>query len=78
MFPRDSELFWRCSKAVEDLLHFCSCNKHHRLWSEVCRYAQKFTDHEIPLDPALFLLQYYIFPSLSYYRQVLLSIATSS
>lgn len=55
--PNTSALCWRCQGDRGTLLHiFWSCPKLSHFWSTVRATIQKFTDYNIPDDPAFFLL----------------------
>lgn len=56
-FPNTSDRCWRCQEGRGTLLHiFWACPLLKQFWTIVRTFTQKFTDHQIPDDPAFFLL----------------------
>lgn len=57
IFPSASDVCWRCQEEKGTLLHILwSCSRIRSFWREVRQIAQKFTERNIPDDPAYFLL----------------------
>lgn len=72
MYPETSDCCWRCGRHPGDLLHlFWSCPKLLPFWTSVKRIMSKFTDREIPWDPAFFLLHHNNIHRKSYRRSIL-------
>lgn len=72
MFPNTSNICWRCRKEVGTILHmFWSCSKLTDFWSKVRSISQKFTDFQIPNDPAFFLLHISSIPLKTYKKSIL-------
>ena len=68
----NSEYCWRCGLEQGTLLHiFWSCVKIRKYWLEVQRISQKFTEIQLPDDPAFFLLHSSQIPVRAYKKSVL-------
>ena len=72
-FSKDnSEYCWRCGLEQGTTLHiFWSCVKVRDYWKEVQRIVQKFTERQIPDDPALYLLHSSQIPMQEYKKSVI-------
>lgn len=67
IFPASSDRCWRCEEERGTLLHvFWTCPIIAQFWLKVKNIAQKFTDQQIPDDPAFFLLHVTASPAKSY------------
>lgn len=56
-YPEASKICWRCQKNRGTILHvFWSCPKLTFFWTKIRETIQKFTEYNIPNDPAFFLL----------------------
>lgn len=72
MYPACSPTCWRCGGEIGSYLHiFWSCPTLQSFWTSVLRITQKFTDHTLLPDPALFLLHHHDFPRASYRKSIL-------
>lgn len=72
MFTDSSDQCWRCQREVGTMLHmFWSCPRLTNFWSAVRSISQKFTDFQIPNDPAFFLLHVSSIPLKSYKKSIL-------
>lgn len=56
IFPETSKLCWRCQQSTGTLIHiFWSCPRIRPFWGRVREIIQKFTDRNVPDEPAYFL-----------------------
>lgn len=71
-FPATSDLCWHCLSDKGTLLHiFWSCPRLKHFWRVVREIVQKFTDRNIPDDPAFFLLHASNIPERVYKKSVI-------
>lgn len=71
-FPEIPDKCWRCQEERGTLLHVLwSCPKLEYFWREIRRIAQKFTEYNLPEDPALFLLHVSNIPGETYSKLIL-------
>lgn len=72
IFPDTSKYCWRCHQEEGTLLHmFWSCPMLTTFWTAVRAISQKFTDFQIPNDPAFFLLHISSIPIKTYKKSLL-------
>lgn len=72
IFPDTSDQCWRCQGEKGTILHiFWSCPKLEHFWKEVHRILQKFTECEIPDNPAFFLLHASSIPGKIYKKSII-------
>lgn len=71
-FPEIPDKCWRCQEERGTLLHVLwSCPKLEYFWRDVRWIAQKFTEYNLPEDPALFLLHVSNIPRKTYSKLIL-------
>lgn len=72
MFSSQQSACWRCGALGDHLLHiFWLCNKITPFWNAIQKYLPKFTDQQLPDDPAFYLLHCNSLP-ISVYKASLL------